>query len=418
MKPPSCSWTCSAELPPSSFPDPRFPARIMPVTLPPDLKTELQPLLEQRAQLKQWIARLDDHRADASPPVWERVREDYLDRLQELLETLAVSTELLQELKTQRSAEAEATMERRSRLAEEVEEQQLRHLAGEIQPERWTELEPELQAQLADAAEEEQRLRTEAEELAELVGEIERIAGGERVAAWLGAAESNFTEVGDPFGSWEGSGATEEATPPQPPIDAEELPWLDLLEVEDEEGSFTEAEASHPGGAGVPTPEYLGWIDEAGTSPAAEPAEGDEFAFLEELDRALATNSQDARGSSTRSAASCSAFRRKAELHCVRAQQRADCLVLRDLRHGAELKKRAAPRRKGFCRGAAADSGSCRGISPRQLPFSGSSAPGGTWCAPPCSGGSAGAKRHDRAARSRFETLPRRLRAIPPGAPA
>ena len=264
----------------------------MPVTLPPDLNTELQPLLKQRAQLKQWIARLDDHRADASPPVWERVRADYLDRLQELLETLAVSTELLQELKTQRSAETDAMMERRSRFAEEAEEQQLRHLAGEILTERWTELEPELQAQLADASEEEQRLRAEAEELTEILGEIERVAGGARVAEWLSTEETSFADAGDPFGSWEETATAEEATPPQPPIDAEELPWLDPLEVEDEEGSFKEAETDRPAPAGAQTPDYLSWIDEASVSPpAAEPVEGDEFAFLEELDRALATNS-------------------------------------------------------------------------------------------------------------------------------
>src|ERR1700741_4198587 len=86
---------------------------------------DAQELIRQRELLAGWIAKLDEVRTDAPGRVAERVRADYVARLQQVTaDLLAHREEIERDLESRRHDQATAE-ERRAHAADALEETQL-----------------------------------------------------------------------------------------------------------------------------------------------------------------------------------------------------------------------------------------------------------------------------------------------------
>ena len=215
-------------------------------------------LLEQRSRLLGWLARLEEVDDAESRRVVERVRADYQQRLQGVVESLSVHLESLR-------AELDAARERGSaaeeRLAEAddaLRETRLRHRIGEIDEEAWEARRGDLEAAVSAAAGEREETAAEAARLADVLAQIE---SGVLTPAL--AAEEERPPAPEPV--------PEPRPEPEPEPESEPILAVESLEVE--------LAMEVPPAPAVP--------DEEGGS------EGDEdLAFLEELDRAIAASAE------------------------------------------------------------------------------------------------------------------------------
>jgi Skp family chaperone for outer membrane proteins len=132
----------------------------------------VEALVQQREQLRAWIAKLDEVRTEAPSRVAQRVRADYEDRLRRVTEELGAHREEIERDLEALRAELQAAEERRTQAADALDETQLRHLIGELDEGAWDEARPRLEAALADADDALARNRGEVERLSALAGEI------------------------------------------------------------------------------------------------------------------------------------------------------------------------------------------------------------------------------------------------------
>lgn len=182
-------------------------------------------LLEKRNRILGWLARLDEEEDAESRRVVERVRADYRQRLQAVVDDLSVHLESLRaELDgaRERSAAAES---RHAEAEDALREARLRHRIGELDEAEWESRRGGLEEAVASAAAEREESGEEVARLEEVLAQID-------------------------------SGAVEAPTPE--------------VEAVVEEVLVVEAE-----------PEL-----------AVEEGPGDDLAFLEELDRAIAASGE------------------------------------------------------------------------------------------------------------------------------
>ena len=144
-----------------------------------DLSAETQEavgtLREQRAQLQGWLARLEDLSADVSARVAERVRSDYTERLRGVMEALAGHRDAIgRELDTVR-AELAAAEARFAAAMDELDETRLRHQIGELDTGAWDTRRPQLENAVKDADRATDQSRLAAERLRDLLAEIEGV---------------------------------------------------------------------------------------------------------------------------------------------------------------------------------------------------------------------------------------------------
>ncbi|HZG42441.1 MAG TPA: hypothetical protein VEY93_05725 [Longimicrobium sp.] len=296
-------------------------------------------LIQQREQLNQWIARLDEVAPRASSRATERVRSDYADRLRRVNEDLATHRdEIDADLQAQRGA-LEAAEQQRAHAADILDEVQLRHLIGELDEAAWNRQRPELEQAVTRADEALVHARAEVERLqalaADIAGAATRASAPAQPPAPAAAAPAPAppapaappaaAEVED---DWEPSFPDAEAAPVSPeslaPADEPLAPRRaaeDVIAAADVAG----ADEWDPFGAEFGPPPEMGDVDEAlpwlegideaaktWTPPAPateddagldflrdieesartpEPPTGDlgadDLAFLEELDRAI-----------------------------------------------------------------------------------------------------------------------------------
>ena len=133
-------------------------------------------LVSLREQLTGWIAKLDEVGGQASGRVAERIRADYVDRLQRVNEDLAAHRgEIAADLERFRAALAEAEQQRLA-AADEMDEASLRHLIGELDQAAWDEARPALEERVREADEAVASARAEVERLETLATDIEGAA--------------------------------------------------------------------------------------------------------------------------------------------------------------------------------------------------------------------------------------------------
>ncbi|MBW3654858.1 MAG: hypothetical protein KY444_02035, partial [Gemmatimonadetes bacterium] len=157
-------------------------------------------LIQQREQLNQWIARLDEVAPQASSRATERVRADYTDRLRRVNEDLATHRDEIEaDLQAQRGA-LEAAEQQRAQAADVMDEVQLRHLIGELDEAAWNRQRPELEQAVARAD----------QALVHARGEVERL---QALAADIAGAATRTSAAARPA-----------AAPPAPPAAAKPAP--------------------------------------------------------------------------------------------------------------------------------------------------------------------------------------------------
>ncbi len=145
-------------------------------------RTEVEELLDRRATIEDWLARLDEQKGKVSERIIARVREDYRSRLQAALDSLGAHRRSIQEQVDQARALLASTEALRAQAAEELEEAQLRTLIGEIDEAVWADQEPRLKAVVSETAETAAKARAEAERLSAILTQLderERSASGD-----------------------------------------------------------------------------------------------------------------------------------------------------------------------------------------------------------------------------------------------
>ncbi|CAN5466849.1 hypothetical protein BH24GEM3_BH24GEM3_06710 [soil metagenome] len=278
-----------------------------PVTpAPAAVQEEAGKLIEQRALLKGWLARLEECSTDVPDHITARVRGDYEERLRSIAEQLGPHSEGIRSELDEMQGLLGVAEEAHTAAADALGEAQLRQRIGEIATEEWAQREPELRSALDAAAAETQRVRRECERLGELLAEIE---GEQETEGTVGEEAEEATS--EP--SHEPAVAGSEAEPlsmlhvpavPEPAAAAEaaepqgaDLPWLALIDSVAGDDPALDAEDE------MDEREFHEWL--AGAQDEEEEVEfganaeeirlADDSGFLEELDRAIAASASPPR---------------------------------------------------------------------------------------------------------------------------
>jgi predicted secreted protein len=296
-------------------------------------------LVQQRDQLRAWIAKLDEVAQGAPSRVAERIRQDYGDRLARVTAELGEHREEIGRNLESMRAELRDAEERHTQASEALEEAQLRNLIGELSDDEWGSQRERLEGELSAAEEETRRIGGEVERLSALAGEVAGDAA-DTETAFASAAEEPTDEVPVSDAAAD-EGPADDAPAPEPVAlrddDAtdESSGWLNEINLDEpasapldppaaaaaeeasgaswdpfgnEFGGASETPQSDVGGGDLPwletpdraadawTPasteddglEFLNDLgssapESASTSDLAE----DDLAFLEELDRAI-----------------------------------------------------------------------------------------------------------------------------------
>jgi chromosome segregation ATPase len=134
---------------------------------------DVQKLLEERATVQRWLARLEEQRGNVSERVLQKVRGDYERRLQEALGSLASHRRAIQE-ELDRSRERLASAEEEHETAnDEREEARLRNLIGELDDGTWAGRESQLTERVEAADRQMTEARAETERLRDLLHQLE-----------------------------------------------------------------------------------------------------------------------------------------------------------------------------------------------------------------------------------------------------
>lgn len=130
-------------------------------------------LLEQRSQLETWLARLDDQSAEVPAHIAERVRNDYTRRLEDVTARLGDHLDAIRESLAALRAELAAVEDHYRTATDELEEARLRHMLGELNEADWDERRGGLDEAVTAAERHRDTARTEVDGLAALVAEID-----------------------------------------------------------------------------------------------------------------------------------------------------------------------------------------------------------------------------------------------------
>lgn len=178
----------------------------------------LHELLDERQRYQAWLATLESRRNSTPPHVYEKVQQDYVGRLDRVMQNLAeragqlsgTISSLTSDLSTLRQHEADRTDERH--------EAELRAAVGEFTPDDWDRRRGDADADLERIATEKHSLQAELEELQRIValtGSIQ--SGGASTSAPTSApagtpATANSASAGSGGSSGGSSAAAQPAT--------------------------------------------------------------------------------------------------------------------------------------------------------------------------------------------------------------
>jgi hypothetical protein len=138
-------------------------------------------LLGQRSRILSWLDNLESVGSEANKRVVERVRSDYTQRLEGILDELGKHLEAIRSDLARRADELTAATRRFDEATEELEEARLRHMIGEISDEEWRERQPDLTDAVTEAEADREDAAAEVQRLDDLLRQIQ--ADGEAAAA-------------------------------------------------------------------------------------------------------------------------------------------------------------------------------------------------------------------------------------------
>ncbi|HEX2092117.1 MAG TPA: hypothetical protein VHG28_06925 [Longimicrobiaceae bacterium] len=260
----------------------------------------VESLTQQRDQLRGWLARLGNVGTEVASHVAQRVRRDYEDRLQSVMHELSARRDSIRADLEARRAELQRAEAQRASAADNLEELRLRHLIGEIDDSAWEARRPGLESAVSAAQEATARTRAVVERLEALLREV----GGDPAPPRAGAGSEPQAPAAAPISPArpEAGGVVRggAAAPPAGRHADDTVP---------EFSRFTAIPDPDAPGGDEATGFDLSWLDEVEEASAARPATGnnaapaappttpqaDDFAFLEELDRAIAASTDKPR---------------------------------------------------------------------------------------------------------------------------
>ena len=110
----------------------------------------IEQLLEERARFEQWLVKLDEAGNTAPEPVRQRVRADYRQRLEGVLDQLrSHSSTITADLERHRD-EQRVLEESRAATQEQLSEAEVRHMVGEYPDDEWERISREHQGRLGE----------------------------------------------------------------------------------------------------------------------------------------------------------------------------------------------------------------------------------------------------------------------------
>lgn len=176
-----------------------------------NVSAEVDHLLREREKYETWLQRLEKERSSVSESAFERVQQDYRNRLEEVDRRLRAHSQSIHgRLEEVRKVLGELE-QRRTGQVEDLEEARLRHSVGEYRDEdEWKVLEEKLQAAVQKTDQQLQQARQEIDRLTEI---LEHVRAGE--AAGTGAEPAaSATEAPPPKGPQAREQAAEGASRP------------------------------------------------------------------------------------------------------------------------------------------------------------------------------------------------------------
>lgn len=142
-----------------------------------DVSRDVDQLLKDRERYESWLERLEARKAEASSRAYERVRGDYQQRLEDVLQRLKGHSESIRGKLTDLGQRAASLEKERTGRAEELDEARLRHLVGEYGDDKdWQELEQRLLSALQETETQIGDVRGEVRRLEEIIAVVERPA--------------------------------------------------------------------------------------------------------------------------------------------------------------------------------------------------------------------------------------------------
>jgi hypothetical protein len=130
-------------------------------------------LIEERATLEAWLAKLEERAGSVPSHVADRVRGDYLDRLRRVTEDLGEHLDTVREdYDSVRSQLGDASA-RHAEAVDRLEELRLRHLIGEVAEDAWDDQRRDLEKVVEDTQARRAELESEMEHVEDLLTEVE-----------------------------------------------------------------------------------------------------------------------------------------------------------------------------------------------------------------------------------------------------
>lgn len=139
---------------------------------PPRPANPIDALLEERDRFQTWLTRLDEAGSTAPPAVRARIRGDYQQRLDQVIEQLRThAAAVAEQLASLRVQQADLT-QREAEAQETLAEAEIRHAVGEYEESEWERVRGESERLLIDVREELARVSDEIARLGEVQGLI------------------------------------------------------------------------------------------------------------------------------------------------------------------------------------------------------------------------------------------------------
>src|SRR5688572_30681033 len=130
-------------------------------------------LMEEREKYESWLDDLEAKKDSTPPKVFERVRQDYLTRLQEVVDKLSEHTALLEEHGQSLTAKLRELEMAEEAITEQQAEAALRKQVGEITPAEWESSSKKAQKELAKLRENQESIAEELDRIRNLLGDEE-----------------------------------------------------------------------------------------------------------------------------------------------------------------------------------------------------------------------------------------------------
>lgn len=191
-----------------------------------DVTREVDQLLKDREKYESWLERLKSSKdATASQQAFDRVRQDYQQRLDEVVGKLRAHSDTIRaKLKEAERKVADVEKEREAR-SEKLEEARLRHAVGEYSDGgEWADLEGRLLTALRESEKELEAARTDITHLQDILESVQGAGAPPKPEAPPKAKPEPRAEAPSKAAPAPGANAppVAPARPPQPPAEAKE----------------------------------------------------------------------------------------------------------------------------------------------------------------------------------------------------